>query len=187
MDYYQEIKLLPDPEFTSPVLMNALYGKLHRALAGLGNRNIGVSFPGWQQERPTLGDRLRLHGHAADLQRLMKTGCLTGMHDHIITTDMAKIPVTAQYCIVRRVQAKSNPERLRRRLARRKGISIEEARQMIPDNVAKHLSLPFVTIRSQSTGQIFRLFIEHDLPQLLPAPGEFNYYGLSSTATVPWF
>ena len=32
MNYYWEIRVLPDPEFKETVLMNALFAKLHRAL-----------------------------------------------------------------------------------------------------------------------------------------------------------
>ena len=32
MDHYLDIRLLPDPEFPAPLLMNALFTKLHRAL-----------------------------------------------------------------------------------------------------------------------------------------------------------
>lgn len=47
--------------------------------------------------------------------------------------------------------------------------------------------LPWLNLRSLSTGQSFRLFIRHG--ELLSAPvvGMFSTYGLSATATVPWF
>ena len=32
MDHYQDIQLLPDPEFGAPQLMSVLFAKLHRAL-----------------------------------------------------------------------------------------------------------------------------------------------------------
>jgi CRISPR-associated endonuclease Csy4 len=89
--------------------------------------------------------------------------------------------------IVRRVQAKSNPERLRRRLAKRKNITLEQARELIPENAAQKLNLPFVTLQSASTGKLFRLFIEHMPVQPESQNGDFSFYGLSSTATVPWF
>lgn len=45
--------------------------------------------------------------------------------------------------------------------------------------------LPWLNLRSLSTGQSFRLFIRHG--ELLSAPvvGMFSTYGLSATATVP--
>ncbi|EPO8055394.1 type I-F CRISPR-associated endoribonuclease Cas6/Csy4 [Pseudomonas aeruginosa] len=78
-------------------------------------------------------------------------------------------------------------ERLRRRLMRRHDLSEEEARKRIPDTVARALDLPFVTLRSQSTGQHFRLFIRHGPLQATAEEGGFTCYGLSKGGFVPWF
>ncbi len=59
MDHYQDIQVLPDPEFTQETLMAALFAKLHRALGARGKGDIGVSFPD-VGIKP--GARLRLHG-----------------------------------------------------------------------------------------------------------------------------
>jgi CRISPR-associated endonuclease Csy4 len=187
MDHYMEIRLLPDPEFAPTVLMNALFAKLHRVLAVLDSNAIGISFPDAQQAQPALGDRLRLHGTSDELQRLIAQNWLTGIRDHITINEPTPVPAKVSYRKIRRVQTKSNPERLRRRLMKRKGITAEEARRIIPDSAAKQLKLPFVTIKSRSTGQEFRLFIDHQPLENEPSNGEFNWYGLSTTATVPWF
>jgi len=188
MDHYLEIKLLPDPEFAPAVLMNALFAKLHRGLVDLNSTRIGVSFPYLKTElkHRSLGDRLRLHGNADDLQQLMALPWLSGMHDHTVISEPASVPAQAGFCMVRRVQAKSSPERRRRRLMRRHGLSKEAARQCIPDALEERLDLPFVTMKSRSTGQNFRLFINQQaVSQAIT--GGFNHYGLSLTATVPWF
>jgi CRISPR-associated endonuclease Csy4 len=187
MDHYLEIWLLPDPEFKATVLMNALFAKLHRALFDLDNRRVGVSFPAAEPERPGLGDRLRLHGEAEDLQNLMELQWLTGMRDHTALRGPVMIPDKVSYRIVRRVQVKSSPERLRRRLAKRKGLTDEEAKRAIPLGAAERLNLPYVTIKSRSTGQDFRLFVDQMPPMDHAIFGSFNHYGLSATATVPWF
>jgi CRISPR-associated endonuclease Csy4 len=187
MDHYAEIRLLPDPEFASTVLMNALVAKLHRALVQLQSRSIGVSFPDVQPDHPTLGQRLRLHGSSVDLQRLLELDWLAGMRDHSALCGPAAVPQTDSYRIVRRVQAKSSPERLRRRRVRRAGISPDEALRAIPDRVAEQLRLPYVTVSSRSTGQTFRLFIDHQVSADGVAQGTFSYYGLSPTASIPWF
>jgi CRISPR-associated endonuclease Csy4 len=85
------------------------------------------------------------------------------------------------------VQVKSSPERLRRRLAKRKGLTDEEAKRAIPLGAAERLNLPYVTIKSRSTGQDFRLFVDQMPPMDHAIFGSFNHYGLSATATVPWF
>ncbi|WP_349569009.1 type I-F CRISPR-associated endoribonuclease Cas6/Csy4 [Azotobacter salinestris] len=188
MDSYIDIRLLPDPEFAQNQLMNALFAKLHRALAQQRTYDIGVSFPRMQAKPHTLGDRLRLHGTAQALQALMTLDWLSGMRDHTSVADLQAVPARTQYRVVRRVQNKSNPERLRRRLAKRHGLTEEQARERIPDTMkSRLLDLPFVTLRSQSTGQNFRLFVEQGELLEQPHSGAFSAYGLSNAATVPWF
>lgn len=186
-DHYLDIHLLPDPEFPPEQLMNALFAKLHRALVQLGSDSIGVSFPKARNGATGLGDHLRLHGGSAALNDLMAQSWLSGMHDHVRLGEPAPVPPDTQHCQVRRVQTDSNPERLRRRAMKRHGLSEEQARERIPDSAAKWLRLPYVQLRSQSTGQPFRLFIEQSAPQLESHAGVFNAYGLSRDATVPWF
>lgn len=187
MDSYIELQLLPDPEFPANTLMNALFAKLHRGLVSNGEGRIGVSFPDVEQKGIGLGGRLRLHGMAADLERLMASNWLQGMRDHLSCSPLSPVPANAAYRVVQRVQAKSSPERERRRLIARKGISAEAAVQAIPDSAAEMLRLPYVLLTSQSTQQQFRLFVEHLPVQKEPVRGAFSAYGLSSTATVPWF
>lgn len=187
MDSYIELQLLPDPEFPANMLMNALFAKLHRGLVSSGEGRVGISFPDVEQKGVGLGARLRLHGTAADLERLMSANWLQGMRDHLSCSPVSPIPAGVAYRVVRRVQAKSSPERERRRLISRKGISAEAAMQSIPDSAAEMLRLPYLLLASQSTQQQFRLFVEHLPVQKEPVRGAFSAYGLSSTATVPWF
>ncbi|CRI67085.1 conserved hypothetical protein [Thiocapsa sp. KS1] len=51
----------------------------------------------------------------------------------------------------------------------------------------ERLSLPWIEVRSTSTGQHFRLFIDQKVRPGPPVPGRFSPYGLSATATLPWF
>ncbi len=187
MDHYLEIRLLPDPEFVPTVLMNALFAKLHRALVDLDANTIGASFPDVQIKPPGLGERMRLHGTDDDLQRLMALNWMTGMRDHTSTSIITPIPANISYRVVRRVQAKSNPERLRRRLIKRKQMDKEAAQRAIPNDAVERLDLPFLTVKSHSSGHRFRLFIDHQPIVSQSANGKFSHYGLSPTATIPWF
>ena len=187
MDYFLEIGLRPDPEFVPSQLMNALFSKLHRALVQVGNSAIGVSFPDARSDRQYLGERLRLHGTAAQLDVLMSSEWLTGMRDHVCVGELMAVPSNVKYRVVRRVQAQSNPERLRRRYAKRHEVGGADLTERFPDEAGERLALPFVSLRSVSTGQHFRLFIEQGPLLDEPRAGEFSCYGLSSTATVPWF
>lgn len=187
MDTYIDIRLLPDPEFPATLLMNALFGKFHRGLVKFGEGTIGVSFPDVTDHSRSLGARLRLHGMEEALRHFQQTDWLTGVRDHVSVGTLTCIPKNTQHRTVRRVQVKSNPERQRRRLMARKGISPEQAREAIPDSAAKRLNLPYLVLTSQSTGQQFRLFVEHSAIQGQPQGGSFSAYGLSQTATIPWF
>ena len=187
MNYYLDLHLLPDPEFSFSLLMNALFGKLHRGLTAACMDGIGVSFPQHDDSRPTLGEQLRLHGERDVLEGFMQTGWLAGMRDHLQLAEITKVPESVRYRCVRRVQAKSNPDRLRRRYMKRHQVDEQAARKAIPDDTAEYLALPYVTLNSHSTGQRFRLFIAHGQLVDQPVPGTFSHYGLSAGATIPWF
>ncbi|MCG9124731.1 type I-F CRISPR-associated endoribonuclease Cas6/Csy4 [Laribacter hongkongensis] len=195
MDHYLDIRLRPDPEFALPLLLGALYAKLHRVLAAQQRSDIGASFPGYalaaktdqgKTVPPTLGDTLRLHGSAAALGSLMAANWLAGMRDHITLGHILPVPAAASPVCVRRKQVKSNPAKERERLMRRKGVSEAEALWLIPDDKAKWLDLPYLTLVSQSTGQRFLFFIAQQAATQA-ASGEFNAYALSQTATLPAF
>jgi len=187
MAHYLDIHLRPDPEFSAAHLLAALYAKLHRALVRLDANSIGVSFPGHAESAHRLGDRLRLFGPADDLTRLMAQDWLSGMRDHVNVGGTAPVPANAMHRTLRRVQAKSNPERLRRRQMKRHGLTAAQAEQQVPDSVGERLDLPFIQMTSTSTGETFRLFLRLGAPQSTLVAGSFNSYGLSTAATIPWF
>lgn len=187
MDYYLDIRLLPDPDFVPSMLMNALFSKLHGALVEHTELEVGVSFPEYSLAPLGLGSCLRLHGAKSDLASLQTTAWLTGMLDHVSCSDLQPVPNNAKHVAVRRVQAKSNVERLIRRSIKRKGVSEVEARQLYLAAKPEKLRLPFLTLNSQSSGQRFSLFVEQSKLRQEAQAGEFNRYGLSQTATIPWF
>lgn len=184
MDYYIDIEVLPDPEFLETTLMNALFAKLHRALVQVSYGEIGVSFP---DVAKNLGSVLRVHGTEAALSRLSELNWLQGLRDYTAVSAPQKVSATAQHRVVRRVQAKSNVARLRRRSVKKGWLTEEEAIAKIPLTNEKTLRLPYLQLKSGSTQQAFRLFVEHGPLLDRPIVGEFSAYGLSNTATVPWF
>ncbi len=184
MDHYVEIRLLPDPEFQETMLMNALFAKLHRALVSKGNGEIGISFP---QVGKTLGDTMRLHGSRAALERMMELSWLKGVRDHTAVSEIVPIPEKCRFRVVKRVQAKSSVERLYRRSVKKGWITAAEAEKQVQKHRDERLSAPFIQMGSQSTGQRFRLFINHGEITSSPQGGAFSAYGLSGKATVPWF
>jgi CRISPR-associated endonuclease Csy4 len=185
--HYIDITLLPDPEFSHAHLLGALMAKLHRILVTLRADDIGISFPQYSLRPRSLGDVLRLHGDEAALARLMAQAWLQGMRDHVRLTEAMPTPAKSKHIAVERRQFKTNVDRLRRRRMRRKGETMEQASAAIPDSVARQPDLPYVHVRSASTGQAFCLFIEQGEVLEEAARGAFNSYGLGQGATVPWF
>lgn len=196
MDSYIDLKILPDPELTIPILMGAVFSKLHRALVEINSQSIGVSFPNSNYEidgdkEITLGKVLRIHSEESTLQSFMEMNWIGSLRDYVQSGELSCVPSKVKHRVVQRVQAKSNGERLRRRLIQRlmqrETVSMEEAEQRVPHISAYHLKLPYLKLRSQSTGQTFPLLIKHGPLQDQPIAGVFNSYGLSDSATIPWF
>jgi CRISPR-associated endonuclease Csy4 len=186
--HYFDIQLRPDPEVAPHQLMSSLYQRLHLALVQLGDQRLGVSFPGHDEQSPSLGSHMRLHGSLDALTALLGTQWLRGIQDHLLVTDVAGVPSDARHRQVLRVQVKSNAARLRRRAMKRHGIDEAQAAERIPDSAEQRSFLPFVTLASKSTGQHgFPLFIRHGPVLAKPLEGAFNSYGLSLGASVPWF
>jgi len=185
MDHYLDIHVLPDPEFDINVIMNALYSKLHRGFASVGHGELGVSFPG--MDKKGLGSQLRLHGTHESLSRLMAIQWVVGLRDHIQISNILLVPEVVQHRVVSRMQVKSSAERLRRRSVKNGKLTEAEAQERILETNEKRCKLPFIQLKSSSTGQIFHLYIQHSAPQFNSVAGKFSDYGLSSVATVPYF
>ncbi len=187
MDHYQEITLLPDPEFSAPILMNALYSKLHKALCDFGSTNIGVSFP---DAGKTLGKQMRLHGDAAALRKIAAADWIGAMSGYCVQGEITAIPIHVKHRTVSRRQPTMSAAKLRR-LAYRGSITATEFDGYMSKAVQRQgqmrQQLPYVELVSGSTGQRHRRFIEQGPLQEEPTEGGFDQFGLSKVATVPWF
>lgn len=184
MDHYLDIRVLPDPEFSEETLMAALFAKLHRALGARGKGDIGISFP---RHALKPGAVLRLHGTQPSLEELEQMAWRRGLSDYCQCGNIIPVPDAPGWRCVRRLQVKSSPQRLLRRSVKKGRLSEEEAQQKLLLTHEKHTDLPWVSMRSLSTGQSFRLFIHHGDIVDSAVTGEFSSYGLSQTATIPWF
>ncbi len=183
MNFYCDIKVLSDPEASEPVLINNLVAKLHRVLVQQKSDNIGISFPSVNKN---LGNIMRLHGEEESLSKLLQTNWLHGLRDYCSVSECLSVPEQCQYRIVKRLQKKSANNKRKRSIA--KGwLTEQEAAERIRDELQVWLKLPFVQLKSSSTGQQIKLFIEHGELLAELVEGDFNTYGLSKTATVPWF
>lgn len=184
MDHYLEIRVLPDPEFNEEMLMAALMAKLHRALGQRGQGDIGISFPA-HGIKP--GPVLRLHGTHPALSELESLVWRKGLSDYCMSSDIQPVPVVKQWRCVSRVQVKSSAQRLMRRSVKKGWLTEEEAQQRLQTMQEARTDLPWLNLRSLSTCQSFKLFILHGDVLSAPVSGIFTTYGLSATATVPWF
>mgnify|MGYP000011756534 CR=1 FL=1 len=187
MTHYVDIKILNVIEISSAFVLNTVFGRLHNELAMNEMDCVGVSFPELDEKHHSLGCCLRVHGSSRDLEQLFSHPWLASLRDYVKLGEFWEVPQGVKHRVVSRVQTKSNPERLRRRLMKRHGITEAEARERIPDTAVKMSSLPFINMKSSSTGQRFKLFIENGPVLDSPVAGHFSAYGLSPTATIPWF
>ena len=171
MDHYIDVTLLPDADFTAPFLMGVTFNKLHRVLAELASEQIAISFPDYPMDAVkrgkkrglSLGKTLRLHGTAASLDQLMSQNWLTAMTDHLRHSNIQPVPQQHDWIQVKRVQCRSNIQRVRERQMRRKGYTLAEAIEKYPDELEQEVHLPFVQAKSGSSGQQFRFFIRQKI------------------------
>jgi CRISPR-associated endonuclease Csy4 len=189
MNHYLEINILDDPEFAKPTIFSEVFTRLHRFLvAHQSQTQLAVSFPRMvQAKKSLLGDSIRLFGSKEALVLFQQRASLDAIKDFISIGAIQATPNGCKHRGLRRVQVQSGVGRMRRRLMKRHGLSEAEAEKRIPDHAAQRLDLPFVQMKSGSTGQPFLLFFELSDEVAHPVAGEFNTYGLSGVATIPIF
>ncbi len=185
MDYFIDIRILPDPELNTQILLNALFSKFHRAVVAHGFGEIGVSFPEYNKD---LGNILRLHGSKDNLSGFLDSNWIKGLRDYTRVGELAAVPVKCRYRTVKRIRPKMSAARQRRLDARRaargdQGIKAKATNE----ECFLRLHHPFIRLISQSSGQVFPLFIQHGDLLDSATQGNFSAYGLSDTATIPWF
>ena len=183
MKHYINIKVLPDPEFTETILMNALYAKCHRILGEVGEGDVGVSFP---NHKKTLGAVLRLHGTEAKLNKIMAENWLKGLGDYTQVSTVLTAPDSGQHRTVAHVRKKS-PHNKRQRVIKKGWLTEQEAYEKFKDSDQVLLKWPYAQIKSLSTQSNMRVFIKHGDIVDVSVTGQFSTYGLSKTATIPWF
>lgn len=183
MNHYFNITLLPDAEMPATVLMNAICAKVHKQLYDMQSKTIGISFPKYDV---TLGNILRIHSNDADLQKLHGASWLGGMNGYCKISAIFLVPEKVQYRIISRIQPTMSPTKLQR-LLKRGTITDDKVKGYKAKMFDKEWNKPYVELVSASNGHNHRRYIK--LGELLdkPVAGIFDQFGLSKTATVPWF
>lgn len=183
MDYYFDIVLQPDQEMQESVLMNLVYTKLHKGLVTLKSDFIGVSFP-TASLKP--GYCLRLHGSREHLEQLNALDWLGGLAGYCKVDGIKSVPANAQFRTFSRKQTNQTNAKLRR-LRKRGSISESDIKRYRAKMFAQGLDNPYFNLVSQSNGKTYRRFVELGELQGQPTEGTFDSFGLSKSATVPWF
>lgn len=183
MKHYIDITLLPDAEIPATVIMNATYTKLHKALCDFDSVNVGVSFPKY---KVTLGHTLRLHGNQSDLAALQQQNWLGGMSGYCNLSEVLLIPENVQHRTISRKQSTMTQAKLNR-LIKRGSITEGEIKQYKAKMFTKGLDNPYLELQSSSNGHKHRRYLEFGELRANPVEGVFDQFGLSKTATIPWF
>lgn len=183
MNHYFDITLLPDAEISSSVLMNAIFSKLHKRLCDLKSTGIGVSFP---SHGLALGNVLRIHSNEIELTKLHDANWLGGMSGYCKFNNIMLAPVNAQHRVVSRKQSNMTQAKLNR-LIKRGTIAPEEIKNYRAKMFAASLDEPYLELESSSNGNKHRRYIQFGELKSEPVVGDFDQFGLSKSATIPWF
>ena len=183
MTYYIDIRLMPSKEMRENVLLNNIYASFHKRLYDLKANDIGVSFP---EYRLKLGRLFRVHGSKDSLEKLQEKDWLGKYAKYCKISNIEQIPNSVQYRTVYRVQQNMTEAKLRR-LIKRRNISEEEIKKYRIKMLKGGLDNPYVELKSMSNGQFHRRFIAFGDLQNTKINGEFDFFGLSKIATIPWF
>ena len=200
MNYYIEVTLMENDQFSPYELWSQLYPQLHLALVEAKNAdnkvNIGFSFPQYRfhQDKGVgfIGTKLRLFAESeADLKKLDTRRWLERLEDYVHVTSIREVPNDIKnYAIYKRKQVKTNAQRLARHRVKRGDIGFDEALARY-SNVVTTTNLPYIEMKSLSTSdqqseKRFKLFIEKQSAEKSETQ-VFSTYGLSSVSSVPEF
>ena len=200
MNYYIEVTLMENDQFSPYELWSQLYPQLHLALVEAKNAdnkvNIGFSFPQYRfhQDKGVgfIGTKLRLFAESeANLKKLDIRRWLERLEDYVHVTSIREGPNEIKnYPIYKRKQVKTNAQRLARHRVKRGDIGFDEALARY-SNVVTTTNMPYIEMKSLSTSdqqseKRFKLFIEKQSAEKSETQ-VFSTYGLSSVSSVPEF
>ena len=184
MDFYIDLVLQADEEVPIYFIRNKVFTKLHKALNDLKQTSIGVSFPRYNIK---FGDVIRIHGEKSSLNTLQQSNWLGGLAGYCEVSGILPVPEKIDgYRTVSRIRQNMTNSKLQR-LIKRGSISDEEVKNYKAKMFATGLDSPFLELVSASNGHKHRRYIQFGELSSQSIKGEFDFFGLSKTATVPWF
>lgn len=195
MKFYQEITLLPNvgDEIPLTFIWEKLYQQLHLAFVenidDKGQVSVGVSFPKYKSgdEKRWLGDKLRIFAKSEqELEALCLVKWLSRLSDYTHMSSIKSVPEKIDgYAVFRRLNKKSNIEKLARRRAKNLNVSMSEALVFFNDTEQRRQSklqasdFPFFWMTSLSSDSKYPVaVVREDVEQPIRAVG-FSTYGLS--------
>lgn len=193
MNFYQDIKILPDAEIRENKLLNMVFTKLHKAIFEFKARDVGVSFP---QVKTKLGCVLRIHSNKNRLDDLQAKNWLGGLSGYCQVSEI--LPVSEKvkgHQTLSRIRQTMSDAKLKQRLIYQKQQGVLDTKEkekayekQYKDKMfATGLDNPYLELQSTSTNNKYRLYIKFGDLQKTAVAGEFNRFGLSKIATVPIF
>lgn len=184
MKHYIDIKLLPDEEIPIYFLRNKVYNKFHKARFDLPTTEIGISFPHY--EARLLGDLIRLHGTDINLDTLQSKNWLAGLVSYCEVHSIRAIPKQVRHRTIARKQANMTEAKLRR-LIKRGSIAEQDIKGYKTKMFQQSMANPYLELKSRSNGQLYRRYIQFGELRFKSVEGKFDQFGLSNTASIPWF
>jgi len=183
MNHYIDIIIKPDEEMRENVLLNKVYTKLHKALCTLNSTELGISFP---QYKVILGNTLRIHGMETKLAELQATNWLGGLAGYCDVSSIQGIPSKVVYRTISRKQSNMTEAKLRR-LIKRGSIPQEKTKEYKAKMFKQGMDNPYIELQSTSNGHKHRRYLVFGELSKTITSGEFDFFGLSKIASIPWF
>lgn len=185
MDHYIDIFIKPnaDGRERESKLLNLAYTDFHKTLVKLKTEKIGASFPDYDLK---LGCRLRIHGKKIHLMELISFDWINKLGASYEISEITNIPNTVKYRSISRIRTNMSKSKLER-LKKRGSITHDEERNYKAKMFSQGLTEPYLDLLSGSTGHMHRRFLHFGSLVDSEIIGKFDSYGLSKTATIPWF
>ncbi|MCF7859719.1 MAG: type I-F CRISPR-associated endoribonuclease Cas6/Csy4 [Candidatus Cloacimonetes bacterium] len=192
MNYYQDLTLLPGGDIGISFIRNKVFNRIHKRLVDFkkadGSVPIALTFPNYANNKKDLGNKIRLLTEDKTvLEKYDLFSLVSIFSDYVHVTNIRSVPLNINgYVCFFRKQSNNNVERLAKRRAKRKGISFQEALSDYSQFEEQFIDLPFLTLKSGSTGETFKLFIDKKEAEMSSST-KFNTFGLSKGGAVPDF
>ncbi|AFG36513.1 type I-F CRISPR-associated endoribonuclease Cas6/Csy4 [Spirochaeta africana] len=193
MNYYSEITLLPGADIGLYQLWSKVFTQVHLRLVEFqnpdGNVPIGVDWPEYKADIPSLGTKLRIFSSTREtLEQFDLNVVLLRFSDYVKVSGIRSVPQNiSSYVAYERVQKKQNPDRIARRRARRSNLDYTEALRAVAEKNAPVITLPYVQLISLSTKRKYSLFLAKRLTEEPGGNISFNSFGINKHSTVPSF